>query len=37
VETAKFFTQRMLPETAAQLARIVSGADSVMALDAEAF
>ncbi|MBV9114525.1 MAG: acyl-CoA dehydrogenase C-terminal domain-containing protein [Hyphomicrobiales bacterium] len=37
VETAKFFMQRMLPETAAQLARIVSGADSVMALDAEAF
>ena len=35
--TAKFFMQRMLPETAAQLARITSGADSVMALPAEAF
>ena len=29
--------QRMLPETSAQLARITSGADSVMALPAEAF
>ena len=35
--TAKFFVQRMLPETGAQLARITSGADSVMALPAEAF
>jgi acyl-CoA dehydrogenase len=35
--TAKFFMQRMLPETGAQLARITSGADSVMALPAEAF
>ncbi len=35
--TAKFFVQRMLPETGAQLARITSGADSVMALPVEAF
>jgi acyl-CoA dehydrogenase len=35
--TAKFFMRRLLPETAAQLARITSGADSVMALPAEAF
>jgi hypothetical protein len=35
--TAKFFMQRLLPETAAQLARITSGADNVMALPAEAF
>ena len=33
----RFFMQRMLPETGAQLARITSGADSVMALPAEAF
>jgi acyl-CoA dehydrogenase len=35
--TAKFFMQRLLPETSAQLARITSGADAVMALPAEAF
>ncbi|MBV8767112.1 MAG: acyl-CoA dehydrogenase C-terminal domain-containing protein [Hyphomicrobiales bacterium] len=35
--TAKFFMERMLPETSAQLARITSGADSVMALPAEVF
>jgi acyl-CoA dehydrogenase len=35
--TARFFMERMLPETAAQLARISSGADSTMALPAEAF
>ena len=35
--TARFFMERMLPETAAQLARIQSGADSTMALPAEAF
>jgi len=37
IATARFFMQRMLPETGAQLARITSGADSVMALAAEAF
>ncbi|MBV9568529.1 MAG: acyl-CoA dehydrogenase C-terminal domain-containing protein, partial [Hyphomicrobiales bacterium] len=37
VSTAKFFMQRMLPETGAQLARITSGADTVMVLEAEAF
>jgi hypothetical protein len=35
--TARFFMERMLPETAAQLARIQSGAESMMALPAEAF
>jgi alkylation response protein AidB-like acyl-CoA dehydrogenase len=35
--TARFFMQRLLPETSAQLARITSGADAVMALPAEAF
>jgi acyl-CoA dehydrogenase len=35
--TARFFMERMLPETAAQLARITSGADSTMALPPEAF
>jgi hypothetical protein len=35
--TGRFFMERMLPETGAQLARIQSGADSTMALPAEAF
>ena len=35
--TARFFMERMLPETAAHLARIQSGATSVMELPAEAF
>ena len=35
--TGGFFMERMLPETAAHLARISSGADVVMALPAEAF
>jgi alkylation response protein AidB-like acyl-CoA dehydrogenase len=35
--TGRFFMERMLPETAAQLARIQSGADSTMALPEEAF
>jgi hypothetical protein len=35
--TGRFFMERMLPETAAQLARIQSGADSTMALPADAF
>ena len=34
---ATFFMERTLPETAAHLARISSGADTIMALDAEAF
>jgi alkylation response protein AidB-like acyl-CoA dehydrogenase len=33
----RFFMERMLPETGAQLARIQAGADSTMALPAEAF
>jgi alkylation response protein AidB-like acyl-CoA dehydrogenase len=35
--TAKFFMDRIMPETALRKARIESGADSVMALDAAAF
>jgi acyl-CoA dehydrogenase len=35
--TARFYMERMLPETAAHLARISSGADSMMALPADAF
>ena len=34
---AKFFNERMLPETGAHLARISSGAATLMALPAEAF
>jgi hypothetical protein len=33
----KFFVERMLPETAAHLARISAGADSVMQMAAEGF
>jgi hypothetical protein len=35
--TGRFFMERMLPETAAQLARIQAGAGSVMDLPEEAF
>ena len=35
--TGRYFMERLMPETAAHLARISSGADSMMALDAEAF
>jgi acyl-CoA dehydrogenase len=35
--TARFFMERMLPETAAHLARIQSGAASLMELPADAF
>ena len=35
--TARFFMERMLPETAAHLARIQSGAGTMMELPAEAF
>ena len=35
--TAKFFVERMLPETAAHLKRIQSGADNLMDMPAEAF
>jgi hypothetical protein len=35
--TARFFMQRMLPETGTRLARITAGADAVMALPVEAF
>ncbi|MCA0406570.1 MAG: acyl-CoA dehydrogenase C-terminal domain-containing protein [Proteobacteria bacterium] len=34
---ARFFMERMMPETATRLARITAGADSVMALSADAF
>jgi len=35
--TGRFFMERMLPETAAHLARIQAGAASLMELPAEAF
>jgi alkylation response protein AidB-like acyl-CoA dehydrogenase len=35
--TGKFFMERMLPETSLRLSRIQSGADTTMALPAEAF
>ncbi len=34
---AKFFNERMLPETAAHLARLSAGAEALMALPADAF
>lgn len=35
--TARFFMQRMLPDTSALLAKVTAGAATLMALDAEAF
>ncbi|MEM7216308.1 MAG: acyl-CoA dehydrogenase C-terminal domain-containing protein, partial [Pseudomonadota bacterium] len=35
--TGRYFMERIMPECTAHLARIQSGADSMMALDAEAF
>ena len=35
--TARFFMERVMPETATRLARVSSGADALMALPAEAF
>jgi acyl-CoA dehydrogenase len=35
--TARFYMERMMPETALRKARIETGADSIMALDAAAF
>nr|MBC8425992.1 acyl-CoA dehydrogenase C-terminal domain-containing protein [bacterium] len=35
--TARFYMERMLPDTESLLKRVESGADTVMALDAEAF
>ncbi|PWL18425.1 acyl-CoA dehydrogenase [Falsochrobactrum shanghaiense] len=35
--TARYYFERIMPESAAHLARIQSGADSMMALDADAF
>ncbi len=37
ITVAKFFMERMLPDTAAHLAKIKNGADTLMALPAEAF
>jgi alkylation response protein AidB-like acyl-CoA dehydrogenase len=37
IATARFFFERVMPESAAHLARISAGADSMMALSAEAF
>jgi alkylation response protein AidB-like acyl-CoA dehydrogenase len=34
---ARFFMERMLPDTAAHLAKLKAGADSLMAMEAEAF
>lgn len=35
--TGRFFAERVMPETAAHLARLASGAETMMALEAEAF
>jgi hypothetical protein len=35
--TGRYFMERIMPETAAHLARISTGADTMMALPAEAF
>ncbi|MCP3056492.1 acyl-CoA dehydrogenase, partial [Aurantimonas marianensis] len=35
--TARFFMERVMPESAAHLARLSSGADTMMALEADAF
>ena len=37
IMTARFFMERLMPETALRLTRIQAGADSMMALPAEAF
>jgi hypothetical protein len=37
IVTGRYFMERVMPETAAHLARISSGADTMMALPAEAF
>ena len=35
--TGRFFMERLMPETATRLARITSGADTMMAVAADAF
>ena len=35
--TGRYFMQRVMPDSAAMLAKIKTGADAMMALDAEAF
>jgi hypothetical protein len=37
IKTGRYFIDRVLPETAAHLARLKAGKDSLMALDAAAF
>jgi len=37
VQTGRYFMDRILPETAAHLAKVKAGADTMMALDADAF
>ena len=37
IRTGRYYMSRLLPETGLRLARIRTGADPVMALDAEAF
>lgn len=35
--TARYFMERIMPESSAHLSRISTGSESMMALDAEAF
>ena len=37
IKTGRFFMERMLPDTSALLSKATAGADTLMALDAEAF
>ena len=37
LKTGRYFVDRMLPDTGALVSKIKAGADSMMALDAEAF
>ena len=37
LKTARYFVERVFPDAASHLAKLRTGADSMMALDAEAF
>ena len=37
LKTARFFIARMLPDTSSLLSKVTSGAETMMALDADAF
>ena len=37
LKTARFFMARMLPDTSSLLSKVTSGAETMMALDADAF